>query len=147
MTFIQARPMEQAPQGMGTMPPAPTAGYTQQRVQAPAAATPYGATAGYPQQQPQQQYQQQAQGYGECLHVSSIFNGVVVNRSKYFLWFEEAHKKKRGQKSGPLLFFCFFVFSLAIIVIKTLVIVFWGVGGIYSVHVGACIFMHVCVCT
>ena len=84
MTFIQARPMEQAPQGMGAMPPAPTAGYTQQRVQAPAAATPYGATAGYPQQQPQQQYQQQAQGYGECLHVSSNFNGVVVNRSKYF---------------------------------------------------------------
>ena len=84
MIFIQARPMEQAPQGMGAMPPPPTAGYTQQRVQAPAAATPYGATAGYPQQQPQQQYQQQAQGYGECLHVSSNFNGVVVNRSKYF---------------------------------------------------------------
>ena len=63
--------MEQAPQGMGAMPPAPTAGYTQQRVQAPAATTQqYGggpaANTGYPQQQPQQQYQQQAQGYGEC---------------------------------------------------------------------------------
>ena len=65
---MQNRPMEQAPQGIGAMPPAPTAGYTQQRVQAPAAATQYGghtATAGYPQQQPQQQYQQQTQGYGE----------------------------------------------------------------------------------
>jgi hypothetical protein len=67
--------MEQAPQGIGAMPPAPTAGYTQQRVQAPAPATQYGgggpATAGYPQQQPQQQYQQQAQGYGEreCAYV------------------------------------------------------------------------------
>ncbi len=61
--------MEQAPQGIGAMPPAPTAGYSQPRMQAPAAATQYGgptATAGYPQQQPQQQYQQQAPAYGEC---------------------------------------------------------------------------------
>ena len=137
MTFIQARPMEQAPQGMGAMPPAPTAGYTQQRVQAPAAATPYGATAGYPQQQPQQQYQQQPQGYGECLHVNSNFNGVVVNRSKYFLWFEDAHKnikKKTRSKEWAAPFFVFFT----------------GYNchkkPCDCLHVGACIFMHVCVC-
>ena len=73
---IQGRPMDQAPQGIGGMPPAPTAGYAQQRVQAPAA-TQYGgptASAGYPQQQPQQQYQQQTQGYGEL----SDFVCVVV---------------------------------------------------------------------
>ena len=58
--------MEQPPPSMGGIPPAPSAGYPQQRVPA---STQYGGptSGGYPQQQQQQQqqYQQQAPGYGQ----------------------------------------------------------------------------------